>query len=1547
MAKKKRVVRKPAIQSSDHGSLIAAHDGEDVEDGAGSSAGLNLIAEVVNSGENSPTTCRHEHLTGSKDDPIIQRSSNWAKEMETMPDSEVGTSCYHESAKSHWQSFSKENMFVRDPMLSYSEPLIKNGMRIAQVDLEEVIMQAANWSSAVICMVLGANPPMAVFEGFIKRIWGHLGIAQVARMSMGLIMVRFNDDATRNQVLESGVLHFDRKPVIIRPWTTDLNALKLVQYVPLWIRLHDLGLQYWGNKSLSALVSTVGKPIMVNQHTKERTRVQFARVLVEMDITDSPPRIIQFLNEHGQLVEQGIDYEWLPVKCKHCSGYGHLMADCRKGELVTKGKLKVAENSEVAPKAQELKASVEVERVSHDVPLDNKDKAPPTKDKEWLTPKRTVQTKGQGTQEYDKPGSARQAVKSSGNAFSILQDSGTSLEKGPVPIEAKGSGVGALIETKLKDNKVTEMMMTKFSGWEYYNSPVIEGRLLIIWRKKFVRVIVISESPQFVHCYVKMAGQDVAFCATFVYGLNTIDVRKSLWEDLLKIKFPVKPWILLGDFNAVFNCEDRFGGVPIAMKELNDSTLWLAQAHVEALKRTGSFFTWSNNQEGASRIYSRIDHALVNEDWHDIFPYSFAHFSWETSSDHCSCVIAASISEKIRFKPFRYFNFWADHQDFKGAVLASWEKPLAVKGLKGLYYKLMRLKHSLKKFNKTTIGDVGTAFTEARNNYIEARLQAQTHPSDIEYQHLEKSAAEVLSRMEKMYFSFLRQRSKINWLQQGDENTAFFHAYLKKRKVENRIATFVTDQGMINDKFSEVVDHFLNHFRGYMGSRSTNTMSLNSECMEKGAKLSLEQELVVLNPFSNKEIKRVLFSIPDDKSPGPDGYGSGFFKTMWPVLGAEFCSAILDFFNSGNMPSEFHATMISLIPKKDSPSRAIDYRPIACCSTVYKCIAKLMCLRLAEVLPSLVNQNQGAFIKGRSLAHNVMILQDLLKNYQRKIVSPRCTIKIDISKAYDTVSWDFLEALLTAFNFPGKFVQRVMSCVRSTTYSLSMNGRVQGSFKGEKGLRQGDPLSPLLFVLIMEYLTRRLQLAANHSLFRYHPMCKGLNLINLCFADDLILFSKGTRQSLLVLKEVLDEFSNTTGLTISKDKSQVFFGGVQASERSIILSDFHLTEGDFPFKYLGVPLRPTKWRAEDCGIIIKKINQILHSWASRHLSFAGRIQLIHSVLFGLRNYWMSIFVLPHSVTKEVEKICRGFLWGTNGTRSKVHVASWDKVCLPKPYGGLGFKNGVNWNCAILAKFIWAISDKSDLLWVKWINTIYLKGTHFWAYDLKPDSSWYWRKLCYLRRWFTKSDVEAAGCLGKFRSAALYNSLLLQSQVCPYYKAVWNSLNIPKHRFMLWKMVNSQLLTRDNLVRLHLDLVTLDCPVCGISPESHDHLFYRCRLSSQIVDQIFEWLGVAAWPKDFRGWVNWLSMKMTDMSSEDMFEHYKVVAASSGKKKDSKRSRGESSKTASKKARTEDPQATVPSKENTPPPSPLEQPNLTPPVNQHSTPTTPVDQHPTP
>ncbi|XP_062080345.1 uncharacterized protein LOC133785103 [Humulus lupulus] len=460
-------------------------------------------------------------------------------------------------------------------------------------------------------------------------------------------------------------------------------------------------------------------------------------------------------------------------------------------------------------------------------------------------------------------------------------------------------------QTKLKGCKISKFMESHFLNWHYHTSSIIEGRILVMWRRLHVKTIILEESSQAVHCLVKVMGVQQEFGVTFVYGLNSIEGK------------------------------DRSGGKAVSDSELADSINWLAGAHVEPLRNIGSYFTWSNNQDGAARIYSKIDHALSNEKWLDLFSQSTTIFRWE------------------------------DHHDFYDLVLKSWRGPIKATGINAIFLKLLRLKHCLKTFNMNGLGDLKANYNKAKDSYQVAKLQAQAHPHDSYYQEAERTAAGNFSVQERLYQNFLIQRSKITWLRQGDLNTSFFHAFLKKRKAENGIVSYMTAEGAC------------------LGSPSLATGRVNIKHIELGPKLSVEQQVILLRPFSKKEIREALLSIPVTKSPGPDGYGSGFFKAVWSDIGEEVCMAISDCFESDSFPSKLHETTLSLIPKVDNPSRAVDYRPIACCSTLYKCMAKLLCKRLAVVLPVIVQTNQGAFIQGHTIAHNIMISQDLIKNYGR------------------------------------------------------------------------------------------------------------------------------------------------------------------------------------------------------------------------------------------------------------------------------------------------------------------------------------------------------------------------------------------------------------------------------------------------------------------------------------------------------------------------------------------------------------------------------------
>ncbi|XP_048491592.1 uncharacterized protein LOC125492895 [Beta vulgaris subsp. vulgaris] len=196
-----------------------------------------------------------------------------------------------------------------------------------------------------------------------------------------------------------------------------------------------------------------------------------------------------------------------------------------------------------------------------------------------------------------------------------------------------------------------------------------------------------------------------------------------------------------------------------------------------------------------------------------------------------------------------------------------------------------------------------------------------------------------------------------------------------------------------------------------------------------------------------------MFSISNDKAPGLDGYNSYFFKHSWEIVGSEVIEAVKDFFHSCKLLKAINVTSITLIPKVKSPSHVSEFRPISCCSVLYKCITKLVCTKLKLVLNEFISQSQGAFVSNRSILHNILLCQDIAKMYRKSQKQKCCLLKIDLQKAYDTVSWEFLEEILGALRFPRQFVQLVMTCVTNDLILFS-----KGDYKSINMLLQGVEL---------------------------------------------------------------------------------------------------------------------------------------------------------------------------------------------------------------------------------------------------------------------------------------------------------------------------------------------------------------------------------------------------------------------------------------------------------------------------------------------------------
>ena len=483
---------------------------------------------------------------------------------------------------------------------------------------------------------------------------------------------------------------------------------------------------------------------------------------------------------------------------------------------------------------------------------------------------------------------------------------------------------------------------------------------------------------------------------------------------------------------------------------------------------------------------------------------------------------------------------------------------------------------------------------------------------------------------------------------------------------------------------------------------------------------------------THEEIKNALFSIDDSKAPGPEGFSSLFFKRAWSIVGNEVCDAVEDFFSNGCILREINCTIIALVPKVPNPSSMHDYRPISCCNTIYKCITKIIAARIKRCIPDIIFPTQTAFVQGRSIADNILLTQELMKNYHYDVGTQRYALKINLKKAYDSIRWGCILDILTAMGTPTNMLRCVMACITTPKFSICVNGELTGFFPSKRGLRQGDPLSPFLFLIAMEAFSRSLSKAALYPRFDFHPKCKGINLSHICFADDISIFAKGNETSVEVIMDEMAKFETFSGMQVNKQKSAVFLAGVNDNVKATILNMTRFSMGRLPVKYLGVPLISTKLSHLDCLPLMDKMMARIQSWTSRSLSFASRLQLISPVLYSIQTYWCSMFIIPKFTCYKIEQMFSGFLWSGSDVNARRAKVGWKALCLPKVEGGIGLRRVKDWNDAAIMKHIWNLFYRKDSIWVAWAREVLLRQGSAWDVRIPSRCSWSWRKILQLR-----------------------------------------------------------------------------------------------------------------------------------------------------------------------------------------------------------------------
>lgn len=452
---------------------------------------------------------------------------------------------------------------------------------------------------------------------------------------------------------------------------------------------------------------------------------------------------------------------------------------------------------------------------------------------------------------------------------------------------------------------------------------------------------------------------------------------------------------------------------------------------------------------------------------------------------------------------------------------------------------------------------------------------------------------------------------------------------------------------------------------------------------------------------SPTEIRETLFEIHPDKAPGPDGFSAAFFHPHWDTVGPAICNEIQIFFRTGQLPHSINETHICLIPKIQSPRVVSDYRPIALCNVYYKIISKILSLRLEPILQHVVSENQSAFIPGRIITDNILITHEVLNYLKISTAKKRCgmAIKTDVSKAYDMLECNFIQFVLEKMGFHQTWIHWMMQCIKTVSYSFLINNVVSGKVLPQRGIRQGDPLSPYIFILYGEVLSGLCRKAQSDGTLAGIRVAENSPRINhLLFADDTMIFTYSNAHCCTALSSIVHKYELVSGQKTNPEKYSITFSSKTPPEVKIqVKTLLGIDKESGVGKYLGLQEHFGRKKRDLFASIVDKIKQRSISWTTRFLSTAGKATMLQAVLSSVPTFAMSAFQLPVSLCKKIQSVLTRFWWDSSDGKRKICWVSWENLTNPKSLGGLGFRDIILFNQALLAKIAWRLITKPDCL----------------------------------------------------------------------------------------------------------------------------------------------------------------------------------------------------------------------------------------------------------
>ncbi|GKC39288.1 RNA-directed DNA polymerase, eukaryota, partial [Tanacetum coccineum] len=774
-------------------------------------------------------------------------------------------------------------------------------------------------------------------------------------------------------------------------------------------------------------------------------------------------------------------------------------------------------------------------------------------------------------------------------------------------------------------------------------------------------------SDNFVSLYGTWISNKVELLMISVYAPQSVANKRVLWTYLSSL---IDRWkgesIVLGDFNEVRRMEERWG---------SSFDMYGARAFNNFISNSGHF------------------------------------------SDHRPILLREVITN-YGATPFRLYHSWFSLHGFDLLVTHTWNSTV-LNDNNGM----IRLKKKLQILKK----EIRVWVADQKKNQLGRVNDLKSKLSDID-KTLDQGGMNddlLLSRME--YMKQLHdvktadardsmQKAKIQWGVEGDENSKFFHGIINRKRANLAVKGIMIDGEWV-DEPNRVKDEFRNHFAARFQDPGLCHGKIN---FNFPTRLNLEQATGLESPITRDEIRTAVWGCGENKSPGPDGFTFEFLRKFWDVVGSDLCTAVEWFFDHASFSVGCNSAFIALIPKSLDPKTVSDYRPISLIGSLYKVVTKILAMRLSTVISDLISDVQTAFLPNRQILDGPFIINELLARCHQK--NQRAMVfKVDFAKAYDSIRWDYLEDVLKSFGFGPKWCSWIRGSLNSGMASILVNGSPTSEFHFHRGLKQGDPLAPYLFILIMESLHLSFSRVIDVGIFNGIRIDSSFMLSHLFYADDAVFIGEWSQGNLKGIIHILRCFSLLSGLSINLRKSHLLGVGIPSSCVHEAATSIGCSVMQAPFKYLGVMVGGNMSLVKAWDDTINKLKVRLSRWKLKTLSIGGRLTLLKSVLGSTPIYNMSLYKVPKAVLNSMEAIRRDFFNGIPDGERKIAWVKWTKVLASKNQGGLGVSSFYALNRALLVKWVWRFLSGDNSLWARVIYAMH--GSNRQVLSASHSSSW--------------------------------------------------------------------------------------------------------------------------------------------------------------------------------------------------------------------------------